>query len=84
MAMIRPKHRLPEVISPQKAASTPAGLPAPAAVLDAVEVFRVLASPIRLRITHALAHHELTFGDLARAMDLSLSVTSHQLACCAG
>jgi DNA-binding transcriptional ArsR family regulator len=61
-------------------AATRKGLPAPAVVSDAVEVFRVLASPVRLCIMHALAHHELSVGDLARAMDLSLSVTSHQLA----
>jgi DNA-binding transcriptional ArsR family regulator len=49
-------------------------------VNDAVEVFRLLASPVRLCIMHALAHHEMSVGDLARAMDLSLSRTSHQLA----
>lgn len=55
-------------------------LPDPAVMADAVEVFRALGSPVRLRLVHALTHRELSVGDLARAMDLSLSVTSHQLA----
>lgn len=46
---------------------------------DAAEVFRALASPVRLSIVHALAHDELSVGDLAHALDLALSVTSQQL-----
>ena len=78
--MTQSQRRLPGVVSPEKVAATREGLPARAVVTDAVEVFRVLASPVRLSIMHALAHHEMSVGDLARAFSLSLSVTSHQLA----
>ena len=74
------RHRLPALVSASRVAATRKGLPAPAVVTDAVEVFRVLASPVRLCIMHALAHHEMSVGDLARSLGLSLSVTSHQLA----
>lgn len=40
----------------------------------------MLANPVRLSLMHALTHDELTVGDLARALGLSLSATSHQLA----
>lgn len=56
------------------------GRPAPEVLADAAEVFRLLANPVRLSLIHALAHAELTVGDLARALSLSLSGTSHQLA----
>jgi DNA-binding transcriptional ArsR family regulator len=72
--------RLPEAVSPERIAATQDGLPARETLADAVEVFRALASPVRLCIMHALSHHELSVGDLARALSLSLSVTSHQLA----
>jgi ArsR family transcriptional regulator, lead/cadmium/zinc/bismuth-responsive transcriptional repressor len=71
---------LPDIVDPAIVAATRRALPAHEVVSDAVEVFRLLASPVRLRIMHALAHHEMSVGDLARAMDLSLSRTSHQLA----
>ena len=71
---------LPAVVSPRKVTATRRDLPVPEVVADAVEVFRVLASPARLRLLHALTHREMSVGDLARAMSLSLSVTSHQLA----
>jgi DNA-binding transcriptional ArsR family regulator len=71
---------LPEVRDARKVAAARAGLPPPEVVADAVEVFKALASPIRLRIVHALAHEELSVGDLAHAFHLSLSATSHQLA----
>ena len=74
------RYPLPDVVSAEKVAATRKGLPAHEVVADAVEVFRLLASPVRLRIMHALAHHELSVGDLARALSLSLSRTSHQLA----
>lgn len=56
------------------------GLPAKEVVEDAVEVFKVLGNPVRLSLMHALAHGELTVGDIARVLELSLSVASHQLA----
>ena len=71
---------MPDVVDPGTVAATRGAMPAPEVVSDAVEVFRLLASPVRLRIMHALAHHEMSVGDLARAMGLSLSRTSHQLA----
>jgi DNA-binding transcriptional ArsR family regulator len=77
---IRPKDALPEIVDRRTVAATRQGLPAHEVVMDAVEVFSILASPVRLRIMHALAHHEMSVGDLARAMGLSLSRTSHQLA----
>ena len=74
------KHPLPEIVSAKKVQATRDGLPAPSVLGEAAEVFRLLANPVRLSLMHALAHDELTVGDLARALDLSLSVTSHQLA----
>jgi DNA-binding transcriptional ArsR family regulator len=74
------KPTLPDVVSPAKIKATRRGLPAPHVLAAATEVFKVLANPGRLALMHALAHHELTVGDAARAMDLSLSATSHQLA----
>lgn len=74
------KHALPEIVSAEKVKATREGLAAPEVLREAVDVFKVLANPVRLSLMHALAHHELTVGDLARALGLSLSVTSHQLA----
>lgn len=71
---------LPEIVDRAKVASARAALPADEVVRDAVEVFKVLASPVRVRMLHALAHDEINVGDLARVLDLSLSVASHQLA----
>jgi ArsR family transcriptional regulator len=68
------------VVSAGNVAATRKGLPDREVVTDAVEVFRLLASPVRLRMMHALAHHELSVGDIGRALSLSLSATSHQLA----
>ena len=74
------KHALPEIVERKKVVAARAGLPADDVVRDAVDVFKVLASPVRIGIIHALAHHEMSVGDLAHALDLSLSVASHQLA----
>jgi DNA-binding transcriptional ArsR family regulator len=74
------KHTLPEIVSPPKVRAARQGLPSPEVLQEAAEVFRLLANPIRLSLMHALAHDELTVGDIAHALDLSLSVTSHQLA----
>ena len=74
------KRALPEVVSSQRVRAARHGLPAPEVLREATEVFRLLASPVRLSLMHALAHDELTVGDIAHALDLSLSVTSHQLA----
>ncbi len=71
---------LPPVLNPRDVTDCRDGLPDPVVMADAVEVFRALGSPVRLRLVHALTHRELSVGDLARAMDLSLSSTSHQLA----
>jgi ArsR family transcriptional regulator len=71
---------LPEIVSAQKIKATQDGLPSERVLAEAAEVFKLLANPVRLSLMHALAHAELTVGDLARALDLSLSVTSHQLA----
>jgi DNA-binding transcriptional ArsR family regulator len=74
------KRALPEIVSSQKVRAARRGLPAPEVLTGATEVFRLLANPVRLSLMHALAHDELTVGDIAHALDLSLSVTSHQLA----
>lgn len=74
------RRQLPEIVSAKKIRATQDGLPAPDVLGEAAEVFKVLANPVRLALMHALAHDELTVGDLARALNLSLSVTSHQLA----
>ena len=74
------KSPLPRIVSPDKIKATRTALPAREVLGEAAEVFRLLANPVRLALMHALAHDELTVGDLARALDLSLSVTSHQLA----
>jgi ArsR family transcriptional regulator len=71
---------LPEIVDPKTVVAMRDALPATEVVTDAVEVFRLLASPVRLRMMHALTHHEMSVGDIARAMGLSLSRTSHQLA----
>jgi DNA-binding transcriptional ArsR family regulator len=55
-------------------------VPRPDVVNEAVAVFKALANPIRVRILHALAHHELSVGDIAHAFDLPLSTVSRQLA----
>jgi DNA-binding transcriptional ArsR family regulator len=74
------KLALPEVVNAKKIKAARAGLPAPEVLAEATEVFKVFANPVRIALMHALAHDELTVGDLARSLDLSLSVTSHQLA----
>jgi DNA-binding transcriptional ArsR family regulator len=70
---------LPDVVDGPRVAAARAGLPAEDVLRFAAEVFKALASPVRLAIVHALAHDELSVGDLARALDLSLSVASQQL-----
>lgn len=74
------RHPLPEVVDGAKVGAAREGLPAEVILQDAVEVFKALASPVRICILHALSHDELSVGDLARALDLSLSAASHQLA----
>ena len=78
--VVHVRRALPGIVSAAKVRGTREGLPVPAVLREAAEVFRLLANPIRLSLMHALAHDELTVGDLARALDLSLSATSHQLA----
>jgi len=43
------------------------------------DTFNVLAHPTRVRILRALAREELCVCDLAQALGLSISATSHQL-----
>jgi DNA-binding transcriptional ArsR family regulator len=74
------RRALPEIVSSRKVRAARNGLPVSEVLREAAEVFRLLANPVRLSLMHALAHDELTVGDIARALDLSLSVTSHQLA----
>ena len=44
------------------------------------DTFSALSDPTRVRIIAALAAEECCVGDLAEALDLSLSALSHQLA----
>ena len=55
-------------------------LPAPEVLSSAVEVFKALGNPQRLSIVHALSHGEMTVGDLAHALDMSLTLVSQHLA----
>ena len=71
---------MPRARDARKIELTTAGLPIEDAVQNACEVFQALANPNRIRIMHALAHEEMSVGDLARALGLSMSALSHQLA----
>lgn len=48
-------------------------------VEQAVDIFRALADPTRVRILHALSHAELCVGDLAALLHMTDSAVSHQL-----
>ncbi len=74
------KPGLPAVLDARKVKRAATGLPVEDAVQSACEVFQALANPTRIRIMHALAHDEMSVGDLARALGLSMSAVSHQLA----
>ena len=71
---------LPPPVDPDQVACVRADRPDPAVLRDATEIFRALGHPSRLALIHVLAHHEMSVGDLARALDLSLTVTSQHLA----
>ena len=71
--------KLPEIVDPKTLKDARAGLPLDRVVRDASEVFKALANPGRIRIMHVLTHAELCVGDLAHALDLSMSALSHQL-----
>jgi DNA-binding transcriptional ArsR family regulator len=71
---------LPEIEDSRKVKRVRSELPTGAATTEAVEVFLALSNPLRLRLMHALAHDELCVGDLAHALELSMSAVSHQLA----
>ncbi len=71
---------LPKARDARKIKRTTAGLPEDEVVQNACEVFQALANPTRIRIMHALTHDEMSVGDLARALALSMSALSHQLA----
>lgn len=70
---------LPEIADAKKVKQARNGLPSDEVVSEAVEVFKGIANPIRLRLLHALTHDELCVGDLAHAFAVSMSVVSHQL-----
>lgn len=74
------KPALPPAYDARKVKRATEGLPIQDAVDSATEVFQALANPNRIRIMHALAHDEMSVGDLARALGLSMSALSHQLA----
>ncbi len=43
------------------------------------EIFAALSDPTRLRLISAMAHRELSVGELSRLVGISESATSHQL-----
>ncbi len=57
-----------------------AHLPEHDVLAAAVEVFKALGNPQRLAIIHALSHEELSVGEIARVLDISLTVASQNLA----
>ena len=71
---------LPAIVHPRTVTAARKGLPAPEVLSEATEVFRLLSNRVRLSLLHALSHAEMTVGDVAHALGLSLSATSHQLA----
>ena len=75
-----PTADLPAIVDARAVAATRKGLPAPEVLAEATEVFRLLSNRVRLSLLHALSHAEMTVGDVAHALGLSLSATSHQLA----
>jgi DNA-binding transcriptional ArsR family regulator len=74
------KPQLPVARDARLIKRTVSGLPGDDSVQSACEVFQALGNPTRIRIMHALAHDEMSVGDLARALGLSMSALSHQLA----
>ena len=72
--------KLPDGVDKSMVAKLRSGLPTDEATAEAVEVFLALSNPLRLRLMHALSHHEVSVGDLAHALGLSMSAVSHQLA----
>jgi DNA-binding transcriptional ArsR family regulator len=71
---------LPALLDRKLVRAVREAIPSAEVIHEAVEVFKALANPIRVRLLHALAHEELSVGDLAHAFDLPLSTVSHQLA----
>ena len=47
--------------------------------LEMAEIFRALSDPTRLRIVSALVSSEMCVGDIADAVEMSVSAVSHQL-----
>lgn len=70
---------LPDVVDAAKVTAARRGLPELVVLRDATEVFKALGSPVRLSMLHALAHDELSVGDLAHILGLSLSMASQHL-----
>lgn len=54
--------------------------PDPEVLIAAVEVFKALGNPQRLALIHTLSHAELSVGDVARGLGMSLTVASQHLA----
>ena len=52
---------------------------APDVAADVAGVFRALSDPTRVRMVSALAEAELSVGELAEALEMTLSAVSHQL-----
>jgi DNA-binding transcriptional ArsR family regulator len=52
---------------------------APDVAADVAGVFRALSDPTRVRLVSALTEEELSVGELAEALGMTLSAVSHQL-----
>ncbi|HTR53638.1 MAG TPA: metalloregulator ArsR/SmtB family transcription factor [Kofleriaceae bacterium] len=55
-------------------------LPSADVLSSAVEVFKALGNSQRLSIIHALSHEEMSVGDLALTLGISMTVVSQSLA----
>lgn len=73
------KPKLPAVTEVQKVKRVRTSLPDVAATSEAVRVFLALGNPVRLRLVHSLAHHELCVGDIAHILGLTMAAVSHEL-----
>lgn len=69
----------PHTPSPERRARLRALAPKPSQVEVAVEIFKALGDPTRLRVLHLLSRGELCVCDLAAALAMNPSAISHQL-----
>ncbi len=66
-------------LDPARVAQAASRLLGPAEADDLAETFEALADPTRVRLVSALAEMELSVGELAELLGMSISAISHQL-----